>query len=112
MKREKIRESDSKRQSGNADRNDSEDGRSFHESTTLGWRPTCGCSQPGAAVPHEPIPCVVFDPFMGAGTTALVAWQQHRRYIGCELSAEYIAIAEKRITDAKAEFPMFEMAQT
>jgi len=42
---------------------------------------------------------VVLDPFMGAGTTALVARKLNRNYIGFELNPAYIKIAEKRITD-------------
>ncbi len=34
---------------------------------------------------------------MGAGTTAVVAIQNGRKYLGCELNPEYIKIAEKRI---------------
>jgi DNA modification methylase len=40
---------------------------------------------------------IVLDPFMGAGTTALVARKLNRNYVGIELNAEYIKIAEKRI---------------
>lgn len=40
---------------------------------------------------------IVLDPFMGAGTTALVALQHGRKYLGIELNPEYIALAEKRI---------------
>jgi DNA modification methylase len=40
---------------------------------------------------------VILDPFMGAGTTALVARSHNRNYIGFELNPEYIAIAEKRL---------------
>lgn len=40
---------------------------------------------------------VVLDPFLGSGTTALVARKMGRRYIGIELNAEYIKIAEKRL---------------
>jgi len=40
---------------------------------------------------------IVLDPFMGSGTTALVAKENNRNYIGFELNAEYIKIAEKRI---------------
>lgn len=40
---------------------------------------------------------VVLDPFMGAGTTALVARDCGRNYIGIELKPEYIEIAEKRL---------------
>jgi len=39
----------------------------------------------------------VLDPFMGAGTTALVAKKLGRNYIGFELNPEYIKIAEKRL---------------
>jgi DNA modification methylase len=40
---------------------------------------------------------LVYDPFMGSGTTAIVALQENRNFIGSELNPEYIAIAEKRI---------------
>lgn len=40
---------------------------------------------------------VVLDPFMGSGTTALVAKRLGRKYLGCELNPEYIKIAERRI---------------
>ncbi len=40
---------------------------------------------------------IVLDPFMGAGTTGLVARKLNRNYVGIELNAEYIKIAEKRI---------------
>jgi DNA modification methylase len=34
---------------------------------------------------------------MGSGTTAVVARQQRRRFIGIELKPEYIEIAERRL---------------
>lgn len=40
---------------------------------------------------------IVLDPFMGAGTTAVVAERLGRRWVGCELNPEYAAIAEARI---------------
>ena len=40
---------------------------------------------------------IVLDPFMGAGTTALVALKAGRRAIGCELNPEYIEIANRRL---------------
>jgi len=40
---------------------------------------------------------VVLDPFMGAGTTALVALKQNKKFIGFELNKEYIDISMKRI---------------
>lgn len=42
---------------------------------------------------------VVLDPFMGAGTTALVAKKLGRHYIGFELNPDYIKIAQKRLFD-------------
>lgn len=38
---------------------------------------------------------IVLDPFMGSGTTAMVAMQLQRNYIGFELNPEYIKIAER-----------------
>ena len=40
---------------------------------------------------------VVLDPFMGAGTTALVALKNKRQYIGFELNQKYCKLAEKRL---------------
>jgi len=40
---------------------------------------------------------VVFDPFMGSGTTALAAIETERRYFGYEVDAEYVALSKKRI---------------
>jgi len=44
---------------------------------------------------------VVLDPFMGSGTTAVVAIKNFRKYIGCEINPEYIKIAEQRIAGEK-----------
>lgn len=40
---------------------------------------------------------VVLDPFIGAGTTALVAKRLGRKYLGIELNPEYIKLAQKRV---------------
>ncbi|MDP6153294.1 MAG: site-specific DNA-methyltransferase [Phycisphaeraceae bacterium] len=40
---------------------------------------------------------VVFDPFVGSGTTLAVAARLKRRWLGCELSADYAARSLKRI---------------
>jgi site-specific DNA-methyltransferase (adenine-specific) len=39
---------------------------------------------------------VVLDPFIGTGTTSLVAYQLQRKSIGIDISGEYIAIARER----------------
>lgn len=67
---------------------------------TIGWT-DCGCEtfyEPG----------IVLDPFMGSGTTAIVAYENRRNYIGIELNPEYIAMAEERIKQAKEQFALFE----
>lgn len=42
---------------------------------------------------------VVYDPFMGSGTTALVAKRLERCYIGSEISKEYYNIATSRLLE-------------
>ena len=42
---------------------------------------------------------LVYDPFMGSGTTAKMAIINERNYIGSEISKEYCEIAEKRINE-------------
>jgi len=62
-----------------------------------GWRASC-------LHPGEPQPCTVLDPFAGAGTTLLVADRLQRNAIGCELSAEYVELARRRL---QGDSPMF-----
>jgi DNA modification methylase len=50
----------------------------------------------------------VLDPFAGSGTTLAVAAELGRNGIGCELNPEYIALAERRIKDARASVSLFE----
>lgn len=52
-----------------------------------------------------PIDGVVLDPFMGAGTTGLVARKSNRNFIGFELNPEYIRITEKRLSNELGMFP-------
>jgi len=44
---------------------------------------------------------IVYDPFMGSGTTAKMAILNNRNYIGSEMSSEYCDIAEKRIKETQ-----------
>jgi len=53
----------------------------------------CSCAAPTHAG-------LVLDPFMGAGTTALIAQRMGRRWLGIELNPSYIEIARKRLTSA------------
>lgn len=46
---------------------------------------------------------VVLDPFMGSGSTAVAAVLTGRHYVGYELSAEYCALAEKRLCGLMVE---------
>ncbi len=45
---------------------------------------------------------LVFDPFVGAGTTAVVAKKLGRRYVGIDIDEYYVALAEKRLEIADA----------
>ncbi len=40
---------------------------------------------------------IVLDPFMGSGTTALAALKSGRKYVGFEVSEEYVELAERRM---------------
>lgn len=40
---------------------------------------------------------VVFDPFTGSGTTAKMALQAGRRFVGCEISEEYYDLTKRRL---------------
>lgn len=44
-----------------------------------------------------PINGIILDPFMGSGTTGLVAKKLGKNYVGIELNEEYIKIANERI---------------
>lgn len=46
---------------------------------------------------------IVFDPFMGSGTTAAVALTHGRQYLGCELNPEYETLQTERLNSLKKE---------
>ena len=62
-----------------------------NDATTIGWHPTCTCDA-GA-----PIPCIVLDPFSGAGTTVLEADRLGRHGVGLELKGEYARMGRDRV---------------
>ena len=43
---------------------------------------------------------IVFDPFMGSGTTAVAAMKCNRNFLGYELNPDYYEICNKRIKEA------------
>ena len=45
---------------------------------------------------------VVFDPFLGSGTTSVVAKKLNRHYIGIEIEAQYCVWAEQRLEMAES----------
>ncbi|KKN16883.1 hypothetical protein LCGC14_0971450 [marine sediment metagenome] len=54
------------------------------------WQPTCKCNA-------DKVPSIVLDPFLGAGTTLLVAKKLNRYGGGYELSEEYCRLATERM---------------
>ena len=69
------------------------------EKRTLGFAPTCSCSA-------GTVPGIVFDPFVGSGTTVRVAISEGRSGIGMDLKPDYLALAHRRLADiTPALFP-------
>jgi DNA modification methylase len=54
----------------------------------------CGCPEGG----------IVLDPFMGSGTTAIVARKNSRHFVGCELNHEYVEMANRRLGEVSPLF--------
>lgn len=67
-----------------------------------GWH---GCQMPEALLMRIILASsrpgdVVLDPFVGSGTTAVAAYKLGRRYIGIDISPEYVARARQRLSVA------------
>ncbi len=66
-------------------------GRTWRESQTTGWRPSCTCPDP------SPLPCIVLDPFAGSGTVGLVCRDLKRLGVCCDLKLDYLHMARERL---------------
>ncbi len=51
----------------------------------------------------SPVDGIVLDPFMGSGTTAQVAQNLGRKYLGCELNTEYEILQRERLKQQTLE---------
>lgn len=60
------------------------------QTQTLGWKPSCQC---GA----EPEPAVVLDLFSGTASTGVAAKRLGRRYVGIDLSEDYLRLSAARL---------------
>ena len=60
---------------------------------TVGWAPQCKCNA-------STVPCVVLDPFGGAGTVGLVARNLNRRAVLIEIGPQYCTMADTRVHGA------------
>jgi DNA modification methylase len=51
---------------------------------------------------------IVYDPFTGAGTTWLVSHKLGREFIGSEINAEYVEIANRRLAPHLTQANLFQ----
>lgn len=58
---------------------------------TVRWGPSCQCQTPA-------VPAIILDPFAGTGTTGVSALKLGRRFIGLDISAEYVEAAVGRLS--------------
>jgi DNA modification methylase len=133
-----VKEEDAGRAAGNVNGFKNRQGTaSFHVVSggegSDGWEPGTGRNRrsvwhiatqpfPGAhfaVMPQKLVePCIlagcpegglVLDPFTGSGTVGIVACRLGRRFVGCELNPEYVAMAEKRLFEATRQLNLFEV---
>jgi len=49
---------------------------------------------------------LIFDPFMGSGTTAKMCEKSNRKWRGCEISKEYCKITEERVENERTQLKL------
>lgn len=62
------------------------------------WKPSCNCGE------KEVKDCIVLDPFNGSGTTGVVSRGLNRKYVGIDLSEEYLLYAKNELIGGKTDF--------
>lgn len=67
----------------------------------LGATAVRGALRPGCACAEATEPGLVLDPFLGSGTTAVVAERLDRDWLGIELNPDYLPLAWQRIRTAR-----------
>jgi site-specific DNA-methyltransferase (adenine-specific)/modification methylase len=77
-----------------------------------------GISNHGATFPQELIETildnfskkndVIYDPFLGTGTTAIVSKRMNRKYIGSEISKEYFQISKKKLKEVGQQLKLID----
>lgn len=67
--------------------------------TGIQWHPSTKPLAPMESIirVHSNPGDLVFDPFLGSGTTAVAAKKLGRRFFGCDISQEYVDMANKRL---------------
>lgn len=53
---------------------------------------------------------LIFDPFIGSGTTAVAALKLGRHFYGCDINPEYVKLANQRIEKTRLEMSQMELA--
>jgi DNA modification methylase len=54
---------------------------------------------------------IIFDPFVGGGSTGEAVLDEGKKFIGCEIDPTYFAIAEKRVHEATLQPQLFHEKQ-
>lgn len=50
---------------------------------------------------------IIFDPFLGSGTTGILCYELNRNFIGVEIAENYFYLAKKRIKSAQKQLKLF-----